>query len=267
MGEPVEKGETLELAAMIADKQQGMTMPNRLSTPELNLSGCENTESSGLKSALSNIVDQKVEELLNKEENRELLDRLNKASERVEMARKELAEIEKQEFEAKRMRDYIEQMEGRAAELEHKTKEEQKILRIYAPQFCGLQIEPSVLMLVASKRCNSFAWRSLIIWKLFLVLLVNELLMIVIVILDDYAALRLQSAQREVLEARAMVEEAERSLSMNMDGIGVEDASMGKDGDQVDRDEERWESVKAAVISALVGSLAGLPPFPCSCDQ
>ncbi|KAK4389884.1 hypothetical protein Sango_2325400 [Sesamum angolense] len=56
-------------------------------------------------------------ELLNKEENRGLLDGLEEASRRVEMAKRELAEIEKQEIEAKLMRDYINQLESRASEV------------------------------------------------------------------------------------------------------------------------------------------------------
>lgn len=57
-----------------------------------------------------------MEELLNRQENRVLLDGLEKASQRVEMARRELAEIERQELEAKQLRDYINQLESRASE-------------------------------------------------------------------------------------------------------------------------------------------------------
>jgi len=63
------------------------------------------------------MVDKQVGELLNREENRVLLDGLDKASQRVEMAKKELAEIEKQELEAKQMRDYINQLESQASEV------------------------------------------------------------------------------------------------------------------------------------------------------
>ncbi|KAH0975104.1 hypothetical protein GBA52_017003 [Prunus armeniaca] len=73
-------------------------------------------ESGSLKDALSGIVGEQVEELLKKEENRDLLDGLEKASQRVEMAKRELAEIEKQELEAKLVRDYINQLESRASE-------------------------------------------------------------------------------------------------------------------------------------------------------
>lgn len=60
---------------------------------------------------------EQVEELLKREENRDLLDGLEKASQRVEMAKRELAEIEKQELEAKLVRDYINQLESRASEV------------------------------------------------------------------------------------------------------------------------------------------------------
>lgn len=129
-----------------------------------------------LKSSLSNIVDKSVEELLGKEENKELLDKLNKASERVQLARKELADIERQELEAQQMRKYVNELETRASEI--------------------------------------------------------------------------AECQKEVLEAKAMVEEAERSLSL----------SKGEKG-EIAREEERWESVKAASISALVGSLAAAPIY------
>ncbi|CAO2819325.1 unnamed protein product [Amaranthus hypochondriacus] len=137
----------------------------------------ENGNGNGsLKNSLSNIVDKRVEELLGKEENKELLDKLNKASERVEIARQELAEIERQELEAQQMRKYINELEKRASQI--------------------------------------------------------------------------AECQDEVLEARAMVEEAERSLSMNMEKRG-----------EISREEERWESVKAASISALVGTLAAAPIY------
>ena len=58
-----------------------------------------------------------MEELLNREENRVLLDGLEKASQRVEKARRELAEIERQELEAAQLRNYINQLESRAAEV------------------------------------------------------------------------------------------------------------------------------------------------------
>ncbi|GMJ06291.1 hypothetical protein HRI_004298300 [Hibiscus trionum] len=139
----------------------------------------EQETSDGLKDALSGIVGKQVEELLNREENKGLLDGLDKASQRVEMAKRQLAEIEKQELEAQLLRNYIHQLESRASEI--------------------------------------------------------------------------AETQQEISQARAMIEEAERSLSPNEDDVG--------DGNAfgIDVDEERLESVKAALISALVGTLAGLP--------
>lgn len=60
---------------------------------------------------------EQVQELLNREENRALLDELQKASLRVEKAKRELAEIERQEIEAKQMREYVNQLEKRASEV------------------------------------------------------------------------------------------------------------------------------------------------------
>ncbi|CAI0408860.1 unnamed protein product [Linum tenue] len=64
------------------------------------------------------MVGKQVEELLGKEENKGLLDELEKASERVEIARRELAEIERQELGAKQVREYVNQLETRASEIE-----------------------------------------------------------------------------------------------------------------------------------------------------
>lgn len=143
------------------------------------------TSDGNLKDALTGMVDQRVEELLNKEENRALLDGLERASLRVEMARKELAEIEKQELEAKQMRDYVNKLESRAFEI--------------------------------------------------------------------------AECQREIVEARAILDEAERSLSQNGNEFRDERSLAEKESEGINKDIERWESIKAAAISALVGSLAGLP--------
>ncbi|CAK7335812.1 unnamed protein product [Dovyalis caffra] len=140
----------------------------------------EPSSGNNLKDALSGMVDKQVEELLNREENRALLDGLEKASQRVEMAKRELAEIERQELEAKQLRDYINQLETRASEI--------------------------------------------------------------------------AECQQEILEARTMVEEAERSLSLNNDEDG--DAL---ESEEINRNEERLESIKAGFVSALVGTFAGLP--------
>lgn len=55
-----------------------------------------------------------------------------------------------------------------------------------------------------------------------------------------------------------MVEKAERSLTQNEDeneNSFVEESR----SEEIDKDEERLESVKAATVSALVGTIAGLP--------
>lgn len=66
---------------------------------------------------------------------------------------------------------------------------------------------------------------------------------------------KIAECQREISEAKALIEEAEGSLSLN-EGF----MEMGMKSEEIDdRDRERWESVKAASISALVGSFAGLP--------
>ncbi|EYU40691.1 hypothetical protein ABFS82_01G107900 [Erythranthe guttata] len=135
--------------------------------------GNENGNGNGgsLKNILSGMVNESViDELLNKEENRVLLDGLEQASRRVEIAKRNLAEIEKQEIEAKIMRDYINQLESKASEIEE--------------------------------------------------------------------------CQKEISEARAMVEEAERSLT-------VTDSSSSSS--------ERFQSVKAASVSAVIGTLVQIP--------
>lgn len=69
------------------------------------------------KDAVSGMVDEQVQELLSRKENRVLLDGLEEASRRVEMAKRELALIEEQELAAKKFRDYINQLEGQASEV------------------------------------------------------------------------------------------------------------------------------------------------------
>ncbi|KAK6935591.1 hypothetical protein RJ641_035746 [Dillenia turbinata] len=140
----------------------------------------EPSENGGLKDALLGMVDRRVEELLNKEENRTLFAELEKATQRVEIAKRELAEFERREIEAKQMRDYIIQLETRASEI--------------------------------------------------------------------------AESQKEIAEARAMVEEAERVLSAKIDALET-----GTESTEIDREEERLESAKAAVVSAMVGTVAGLP--------
>jgi hypothetical protein len=70
---------------------------------------------------------------------------------------------------------------------------------------------------------------------------------------------KIAECQREILEAGEMVEKAERSLGLNVDGSEDGDAFLEKESEEIDRNEEKVESIKAAVISGLVGTLAGLP--------
>ncbi|KAK1436111.1 hypothetical protein QVD17_01886 [Tagetes erecta] len=137
----------------------------------------------GLKNLLSGIVDERVDELLNREENRVLLDGLDKATQRVEIAKRELAQIEQQELENKKMKEYINQLEIRAAEIEE--------------------------------------------------------------------------CQKELLEARTLVDEAERSLEVEIED---KNSTMTEtEREEMYKNKERFESVKAASVSAIVGTLAGLP--------
>ncbi|XP_051136875.1 uncharacterized protein LOC127255404 isoform X2 [Andrographis paniculata] len=133
-----------------------------------------------LRDALSGMLGERVEELLNREENRGLLDELEQASQRVETAKQELAEIEKQEAEAKSMRDYISRLESRASVI--------------------------------------------------------------------------AECQKEILEARGMIEEAEQSLTNR----GT-DASDEIQSTKINQDLERVESLKAAFVSAVFGTLAECP--------
>ncbi|XP_057447360.1 uncharacterized protein LOC130739140 [Lotus japonicus] len=150
------------------------------SDEEKNVSGNNN-----LNDALSGIVGSQVEELLSRKENRVLFDGLEKASQRVEIAKSQLAMIEQQELAVKQFKDYIDQLENKASEI--------------------------------------------------------------------------AECQREISEAKALVEEAERTLSLNAGGPKDGSAFMGMGSEEIDRDQERLESVKAASISALVGTIAALP--------
>ncbi|XP_076894494.1 uncharacterized protein LOC143546792 [Bidens hawaiensis] len=142
-----------------------------------------NGSGGGLKNLLSGMVDGQVDELLNKEENRALLDGLDKATQRVEMAKRELAKIEQQQFENDKIKEYINQLEIRAAEIEE--------------------------------------------------------------------------CQKEISEARALVEQAERSLE---DEVEDKKSTLTEtEREEMYKNKERFESIKAASISAIVGTLAGLP--------
>jgi hypothetical protein len=135
-----------------------------------------NSDDNNFKDALSGMMGEQVEELLSREENKVLMDRLEKASQRVENAKTELAFIQKQELALKQFKDYTQQLEGKASQI--------------------------------------------------------------------------AQSQREISEAKAMLEEAERNLLLN---------GRGEQEQEIDRDEERLESLKAASISALVGTFSWLP--------
>ncbi|ESW32572.1 hypothetical protein PHAVU_002G333700 [Phaseolus vulgaris] len=149
---------------------------------------CRSSDEKGrddVKDALNGLVDEQVQELLSRKENKILLDGLEKASQRVEMAKRELELIQKQELAVKQLKDYVSQLEGEIIEIEE--------------------------------------------------------------------------CQRDISEAKAMVEKAEHSLLVNVGGSEGGGTSMGMKSEEIDRDEERWESIKAASISALVGTISGLP--------
>ncbi|KAI3952696.1 hypothetical protein MKX01_013658 [Papaver californicum] len=143
-------------------------------------------ENGGLKDVVSGLVDKRVEQLLNKEENKVLLDGLTKANERVELAKKELAEFDKKQLEDAQMKNYVNQLESRTSEI--------------------------------------------------------------------------AECQREILEAKAMIREAELSLSGKIDD-DADDVLEEKEENvvEIDKNTERLESVKAASVSAVIGTLAAIP--------
>ncbi|XP_042396231.1 uncharacterized protein LOC121986385 isoform X2 [Zingiber officinale] len=135
----------------------------------------------GTGSRPDEIVSGMVEKLLQREENKALLDGLEKASARVDRAREALADIERQEVEALRAKEYVRQLRSREAEI--------------------------------------------------------------------------AESQRELLEARGKVEEAQRSLSANLN----ENDNIYGSSEDIDKDRERLESAKAALISAVTGTLTSIP--------
>ncbi|KAK7832511.1 hypothetical protein CFP56_026356 [Quercus suber] len=69
----------------------------------------------------------------------------------------------------------------------------------------------------------------------------------------------LNAVHAKIAECQRQILEAKRSLGLDVDGIKDGDAFLEKECEEIDRNEERVESIKAAFISALVGTLAGLP--------
>lgn len=81
---------------------------------------CRSSDEKGsddVKDPLYGLVDKQVQELLSREENKILLDGLEKASQRVEMAKRELELIQKQELAVKQLKDYVNQLEGEVLEV------------------------------------------------------------------------------------------------------------------------------------------------------
>ncbi|CAJ1936520.1 unnamed protein product [Sphenostylis stenocarpa] len=151
---------------------------------------CRSSDERGsddVKDALYGLVDEQVQELLSRKENKVLLDGLEKASQRVEMAKRELELIQKQEIAVKQLKDYVNQLEGEVFEI--------------------------------------------------------------------------AECQRDISEAKTLVEEAERSLLENVGGPEGGGTSMEMKSEGIDGDAERLESVKAASLSALVGTVSGLPIY------
>ncbi|TVU08837.1 hypothetical protein EJB05_42252, partial [Eragrostis curvula] len=138
-------------------------------------------EDKGAAAWLSSAVGEKVDELLQREENRSLLEGVEAAERRVERARAALADIERQEVAARLAREEVRRLEKRRDEI--------------------------------------------------------------------------AESQRELLQAREMIDEAQRSLSSNLEEQSLGDVS----SDEIDKDSERLESVKAAAVSSAVGVLASLP--------
>lgn len=73
--------------------------------------------STGPDEAVAGLLGERVDELLKREENRPLLERLEEASRRVETARAALAEIEKQEAEAIVSKQLVLQLQNRESEV------------------------------------------------------------------------------------------------------------------------------------------------------
>nr|BAJ84871.1 predicted protein [Hordeum vulgare subsp. vulgare] len=131
---------------------------------------------------LSSAVGEKVDELLRREENRALLDGVEAAERRVELARAKLADIERQEAAARLATEEVRRLERRRDEI--------------------------------------------------------------------------AESQRELLQAREMIDEAQRTLTSSLEDRSFWNTSGGED---IDKDSERLESVKAAAISSIIGVLASLP--------
>lgn len=85
--------------------------------------------------------------------------------------------------------------------------------------------------------------------------LILDLFLFYIVLTMLHYINKIEESQRELLQAREMIDEAQRSLSSCLEEGSFGDVSSG----DIDEDSERLESVKAAAVSSIVGVLASLP--------
>uniref|UniRef100_A0A0E0M3P5 Uncharacterized protein n=1 Tax=Oryza punctata TaxID=4537 RepID=A0A0E0M3P5_ORYPU len=152
---------------------------------------------------LSSAVGEKVDELLQREENRALLEGVEAAERRVELARAALADIERQEAAARLASEEVRRLERRRDEL-------------------GVSYGLFPL--------NNAVYNAALHNKI-------------------------AESQRELQQAREMIDEAQRSLSSSLEDQSFGDVPNG----DIDEDSERLESVKAAAVSSVVGVLASLP--------
>lgn len=77
----------------------------------------KNSDDNDFKDALSGMMGDQVEQLLSRQENKGLMDNLQKASQRVEIAKTQLAFIQKQELALKQFKDYTQQLQGNASQV------------------------------------------------------------------------------------------------------------------------------------------------------
>lgn len=73
--------------------------------------------------------------------------------------------------------------------------------------------------------------------------------------------MKIAESEKELLEARTLVDEAERSLSSNLSRNSNSNwtSTSSYSASEIDRDAERLESLKAAIVSSIAGTLAALP--------
>ncbi|MQL70363.1 hypothetical protein Taro_002685 [Colocasia esculenta] len=193
----------------------------------------EGGDAVGPGDTLKGFVGEQVEALLRKEENRALMDGLVDASRRVETARRALADIGRQEAEAARAKEYVLQLESRRSEV------------------VGL-------ILITVNDLHS-CFRNPKRQSLRLCFVYNSWFSDLLLFDRVYYCFKIDETQKELEQARTMVVEAERSLSLNMDNTTSQGAYDTNVTGEINKERERLESIKAALISSIVGTLAGLP--------